>query len=156
MVYFPSNGAPTLSTEIAVPACSFGFPPGHALELGEGTGDLLGDRSRSAVDFGLGPVGDVTRDVHRIAELLAMSTGLTAGSTALVVVAGAVATNAFFCARSQPRACTSLTCSAAVIRERNRSRSVPRRGASGFSAAVLPPSGAVSAFAGCGSRTCRP
>ena len=48
----------------------FRISPGHALELGEGTGDLLGDRGRRTVDLGLGAVGDVTGHVHRIAELL--------------------------------------------------------------------------------------
>ncbi len=63
-----------------------------------------------------------------------MSAGLMVASTALVVLAGEVATNAFFCATSQPLACTSLTCSAAVTSDRNRSRSVPSSSTSGFSA----------------------
>ena len=70
------------------------------------------------------------------------------GSTALVVSAGALATNAFFCAMSQPRACTSATCSAEVITERKRSRSVPSRRTSGLLSCAPPLSGAVSAFGG--------
>ena len=140
MVYLPSNGAPTLSIEIAVPACSFGLPRRHPFELGEGAGDLFGDGGRRAVHLGLGAVGDVAGDVDRVEpKVPAMSRGIDGRQHGAGGLGGRRWRRTPSSARDpSPRAWTSLTCSAAVISDRNRSRSAPSRRTSGFCVGALP------------------
>ena len=52
-VYLPSKGAPTPLRLIATVAPDPRVAAGDAVELGEGAGDLLGERGRRRVDLGL-------------------------------------------------------------------------------------------------------
>ncbi len=63
--------------------------------------------------------------------------------TALVVLAGAVPTTAFFCFMSQPLTCTSLTCSLDRTTARKRRRSLPITSCRGSSDVYEPAEGAA-------------
>ena len=115
MVYLPSNGAPRLSIEIAAPARSFGLPRATPSNSANAPAICFGDRRGGARPPRPGSGrGRRWRRTPGRRMLRRCRPGCTVGQHRAGRLRRGRADQRLLLAMSQPRTCTSLTCSAEV------------------------------------------